>query len=1059
MDQVNIVPNFTYTFATINLNGISNTNKMNSLRSFVRSLDLDVIAMQEVVSSSICIPGYEMIVNINETERGTAIAVRNGIEVIRVQRSLDSRVICIDLGNVENRIRIINLYAPSGSNNRAVREDFFNRTVPFYLQNHPFHTIMLGDFNSVIDSNDATGSSNMSPMFKRLCDSVNLKDVWKQFNQQIDYSFVRGRSMSRIDRIYVTPACLPNVRYCRLEANCFSDHKAVISRIVLPMRSPTTQRPFWKLNNHLMTEENLMELRAKWNYWTRQKRNYQSWVDWWFSYAKGKIASFFRWKNSISVQTFNNTIGFYHSCLNRAYEEHRVRDCTTEINKIKAIMLQKQKQFSESRKNTSAAFLGGEDISIFQIADRASRQRETTIASLDINGQRITDKEEINRYVQQHYQQLFDEEDIAVDARFNPRRTLDENNEDNDRVMEDLTEDEVFSAIKGSAANKSPGKDGLTKEFYQKCWEIIKRQFLLILNEIKNGRVTDDLQDGVVVLVRKKGVGNGLNSLRPITLLNVDYKIFSRVMKQRIEKMSTAVLSPHQKCSNGNHTIFEATCVIRDHIAISKQEGVGGIVIAFDLSNAFDRVNHSYLLSSMSRMRFNTRFVDLMTNLSRRQKSQLLINGHITQNFRIKRSVRQGDPLSMLLFVLYIQPLLDNLAEICNAPGECVIAYADDITIIIRSSAKIQQILQCFERFGLAAGAKLNMQKTVAMEIGAQLPEWDGLIRKDTIKVLGVLFKNNIKDTVTQNWEAVYRSVNGLLWMHRPRVVNIMQKVMLLNTYICSKLWYLSSILPMPNKYIAMFTKQIGFFLWSGVPSQRVKMVDIVRPKSQGGLGLHSPDLKTKALLVNRYLRTLNVTPSLDHYMQLPNTPSDLLHIKTIKAVLQGIPQHIQDEPEAKHIYQHLLNQLPAIGVTTRFTRNWKMVWKNIKNNKLSSDEKSIYFLLVHGKLHHNELFFRQERRDDPNCQTCGQCETIEHKFSTCQRVDNMWQTVITDIRVISQQQDITFENLRFPTINCERRIRSKILKMFIRYIMFNLEVPDDNRNTDSLRSYLAMYI
>lgn len=208
------IQHFSYTFATINLNGISNTTKINALRDFVYTLDLDIVALQEVVGDCISIPGYAMIMNIDETQRGTAIGVRNGIGVKQVHRSLDARVICIELGNDENMIKIVNLYAPSGSNNRSARELFFNQTVPQFLLNHPAHVIMLGDFNSVIESRDATGVSNMSPMLKILCDSLNLTDVWKHFNRQIDYTFSRGRSMSRIDKIYVTQACLQNTRYC-----------------------------------------------------------------------------------------------------------------------------------------------------------------------------------------------------------------------------------------------------------------------------------------------------------------------------------------------------------------------------------------------------------------------------------------------------------------------------------------------------------------------------------------------------------------------------------------------------------------------------------------------------------------------------------------------------------------------------------------------------------------------------------------------------------------------------------------------------------------------------
>lgn len=1047
-------PSFSYTLATINLNGISNANKINSLKSFIYALDLDIICMQEVINENLCIPGYQMLFNISETCRGTAIALRNGIEIINVFRSLDSRALCI---NLQHNVRILNIYAPSGSNNRSTRELFFNQDVPNYLQNHPTYTVLLGDFNSIVDPIDATGTSNMSPALKRLCERLNFKDVWREFHTQNDYTFVRGRSMSRIDRIYVTPNCLPNIRYCNLQVNSFSDHKAVVMRIVLPFRMQRSNRPFFRLNHQLLSDQNLNELRYKWAYWTRQRRNYTSWADWWSSYTKVKIASFFRWKNSIALQTFNNTMGFYYACLQNAYEQHKDRDCTTEINKIKSIMLQKQKAFSESRKNTNIRFLGGEDISVFQLADEANRRKETNISSLVVDGQSITNVDNIRSCLLEHYQHLFHEDEIEENERFFPARTIMENLEENNHLMDDFGADEIYEVIKGSAPNKSPGKDGLTREFYLKAWDIIKNEFTLVINEIKNGHVRDDLQDGVIVLVKKKGGDGSISSLRPITLLNVDYKILSRVLKQRTEKIATTILSSHQKCSNGNNTIFEAVCTVRDHIALSKHERNGGIVIACDLSSAFDRVSRSFVLSNMRRMGFNGQFVDLLANLSTKTNSQLIINGQITEAFSIKKSVRQGDPLSMLLFVIYLQPLLDNLAEICNGPGECVIAYADDITIVIRCPSKIPRIIACFQQFEKAAGAKLNMTKTEAMEIGAGMQHWDGFTKKDEIKILGVRFKNNIKDTIVTNWDKVYQNVNSLIWMNRPRLVNIKQKVVLLNTFICSKMWYMASILPMPNRYVGMFTKQIGFFLWAGVPAQRVRMTDVVRPRKEGGLGLHSPDLKTKALLVNRYIKTRAVLPSTDQYLH--QIPAELIHLRTIKSVMDRLPQRILDSPEAVTIYQHLLDQLPAVKITEQANRNWKQVWENINNKRLTSDEKSTYFLLVHGKIPHNDMLFHQERRSDPDCGFCSERETLEHKFTLCQEVNQSWQIVKTVIEQIIQQPEISFRDLHYPILRgINSQTKAKILKTFIRYIMYHLEIPDESKNIDTLKSYLNMY-
>ena len=88
---------------------------------------------------------------------------------------------------------------------------------------------------------------------------------------------------------------------------------------------------------------------------------------------------------------------------------------------------------------------------------------------------------------------------------------------------------------------------------------------------------------------------------------------------------------------------------------------------------------------------------------------------------------------------------------------------------------------EAFRKFEEVAGAKLNVRKTEAMEIGINFPEWSGFAQKEAVKILGVTFTNGIKDTVARNWETIYRNVNALLWRNRPRIVNIKQKVTLIN--------------------------------------------------------------------------------------------------------------------------------------------------------------------------------------------------------------------------------------------------------------------------------------
>ena len=107
-----------YNIATINLNTITNATKLNALRTFAQTMELDIILMQEVENAQLFIPGYNIICNVDHTRRGTAIALKEYIRFSNVEKSLDGRLIAIRIADTT----ICNIYAPSGTALRAVRE-------------------------------------------------------------------------------------------------------------------------------------------------------------------------------------------------------------------------------------------------------------------------------------------------------------------------------------------------------------------------------------------------------------------------------------------------------------------------------------------------------------------------------------------------------------------------------------------------------------------------------------------------------------------------------------------------------------------------------------------------------------------------------------------------------------------------------------------------------------------------------------------------------------------------------------------------------------------------
>jgi hypothetical protein len=197
----------------------------------------------------------------------------------------------------------------------------------------------------------------------------------------------------------------------------------------------------------------------------------------------------------------------------------------------------------------------------------------------------------------------------------------------------------------------------------------------------------------------------------------------------------------------------------------------------------------------------------------------------------------------MLLFVLYLHPLISRVEGVCSRGGDLCVAYADDITVVATSTYTVERIFQLFECFEIVAGAKLNRQKTVAIDVGfvnghsLMIP---GLQTAEKVKILGIIFANSVRHMVKLNWDALVNNIRQILFLHSMRSLSLQQKIILLNTFIIAKVWYLSSVLPPQCVHTAKLTATMGAFLFRGL-SGRVPMQQLARSIDQGGLKLQLP--------------------------------------------------------------------------------------------------------------------------------------------------------------------------------------------------------------------------
>lgn len=1057
---------FSYTIASININTISNQTKLNALHNFIRLLDLDIILLQEVEDKQMEIPGYNTITNVDHSKRGTAVAVKQHISISHVDRSLDGRLIVLRLNN---SVTLCNIYAPSGVQQKAQREYFFNTTFSYYLRDATEHIVLGGDFNSVVDARDSTGNSNYSASLRYTLQQLQLADVWETLRRsQTGYTYVTHNSASRIDRIYVSTNLRSQLRETNTHVCSFTNHKALTLRLCLPYMGAEYGRGFWAIRPQILSAENIAEFELKWNYWLRQRRQYTSWMDWWTAYTKGKILSFFRWKSRELFNNFNREHQQLYTQLRMAYDQYFGNPMVlSTINRIKSQMLLLQRRFSDTFMQINETRIAGEPLSAFQLGEK--RRKRTIINQLATDNEgELTETRQIEQHVFNYFQQLYAETETGNADEFMLERAIPEDSISNRRCMDEITTDEIFQAIKTSSFKKSPGCDGIPVEFYSRTFDIIHRQLNLIMNEALQGNFTDKFVTGVIVLVKKKGPDKSIKSYRPISLLNSDYKLLSRIIKTRLDRTiaENDILSPAQKCSNGKHNIFQATLSIKDRIASLKENRRRGKLISFDFDHAFDRVDRRFLFRTMESLGFNTDLIALINKIGQLSTSRVLVNGNLSPSFPIQRSVRQGDPIAMHLFVLYIHPLIRNLEGICNGPDDLVTAYADDITVITTTTDKIESVKVAFERFETLAGAKLNYNKTYSLDIGfinndnrLAVP-W--LQTADTVKVLGINFANSVRLMSKINWDHLVNIFAQQLWMHRCRTLSLHQKVVLLNTWITSKIWYVSSVVAINNIHVAKLTSLMGTFLWSG-QSIRVPMLQLALPVELGGLKLQLPGQKCKALLISRHLSEIEFMPFYRNFLNQAQIPPNLQMIpancpclKTIVLELPYLSLATRTNLTSHGVHmEFVMKTEPAKIMRENPTLDWKRIWRNIADRRLNNTERGLYYLLVNNKMSHQALLYRMQRVDSPNCVMCNVPEDLMHKLSTCRRVSMAWTVLQTKLRNIASNRNFSFDSLRNPELKgINRRDKIQVLRAFIQYIVF-ITLDDNQIDIDALSFHL----
>ncbi|KAJ4447429.1 hypothetical protein ANN_09436 [Periplaneta americana] len=388
----------------------------------------------------------------------------------------------------------------------------------------------------------------------------------------------------------------------------------------------------------------------------------------------------------------------------------------------------------------------------------------------------------------------------------------------------------------------------------------IRDEFTHVLNEIvQKGELSPSQRQGIMALIKKIPHPKTAEHYRPITLLNTDYKILARIVNNRLKSILQDIIHETQFAGVKTRSVFDSTIAIRDLLAYHTKLGRKGLLISIDFSKAFDKIRHVFLFHTLQRYGFDTNFIKKVKIFYTNISSTLQINGHYSKPIAINRSVRKGCPLFMSLFVIALNPLLEYLHQSLTGLNLQTtrltkLSYADDVNILLYNDLEIPRMWQILQKFEEDSGLNINISKSRVLPLGKweNPPHCPPLLTTDKVKILGVIHSSNWNKIQGLNWNPIVAKIKGKLQTSYPRENCLNNRILNLNTYILSLLWYVAQVIPIPMNYSDNY-KQQSHGISGNEPYLGCHFQQPLR--EEGGLDFIRIPTKCASLLVSRYLK------------------------------------------------------------------------------------------------------------------------------------------------------------------------------------------------------------
>ena len=500
------------------------------------------------------------------------------------------------------------------------------------------------------------------------------------------------------------------------------------------------------------------------------------------------------------------------------------------------------------------------------------RRRQMSIRGVMVDGDWVTAPDRVKREFLLHFSERFSKPTpfrAAISSEFQSRLTTQQHLE----LDASVTREEVKRAVWDCGADKAPGPDGFTFEFFRKFWYLVEEEVVAAVLEFFSSSIFPrGCNPSFIALIPKVANAVLVSDFRPISLIGFQLKIVGKILSNRMATVIDGLVSKEQSAFVKGRQILDGPMILNEVVAWCKASKQKAMVFKVDFEKAYDTLRWDFLEDVLLAFGFGPKWRSWIRGCLVSSMGSVLVNGCPTPEFKYYRGLRQGDPLSPFLFILAMESLHIAFSNAMRhnwfsglqigASNPVVLShlfYADDAIFIGEwSDSNLSNIIDILRCFYLASGLKINLTKSKILGIGVSDAVVGNMaarigcsVLKTPFPYLGVTVGGNM--TRVAAWSDIIQKVTSRLSNWKAKTLSVGGRLTLLKAVLGALPTYFMSIYKAPIAVLSQIEAlRNKFFLGADLEEKKMTWVSwkqVMASKDFGGLGVTSLFALNRALL------------------------------------------------------------------------------------------------------------------------------------------------------------------------------------------------------------------